>query len=179
MAIEELTALVVPPESPSEVLAKPGWNAIERKLGVRLPSDYKEYVTTYGSGLLGNFIIVANPFSAHEGVELFSIIEMLCTELRERKNNEGENGVAYAIYPEGSGLLPWGGDENGNGLYWLMEGTPDRWPCLVGAGRDSRWERFDMPMTSFLAKALSGEIKCKIWPPGFAKPNRRRVFTPY
>ena len=41
MAIEELTALVVPPESPSEVLAKPGWNAIERKLSVRLPSDYR------------------------------------------------------------------------------------------------------------------------------------------
>jgi hypothetical protein len=179
MAIDELTALVAPPESPSEVPERPGWKAIEKRLGVHLPSDYKEYVTTYGSGLLGNFIIVASPFSAHEGVELFSVIEMSCTALRERKENEGEEGVPFAIFPEESGLLPWGGDENGNGLYWLTEGAPDHWPCLVGAGRDRRWQRFDMPMSSFLAKVLSGDVKCKIWPPAFARPRRRRVFTPY
>ena len=179
MAIDELTDLVPPPDTPSEVPTRPRWTAIERKLGVSLPNDYKEYVSTYGSGLLGNFIIVANPFSTNEGVELFSVISMLCDALRERLANEGQDGVPFDIYPEIPGVLPWGGDENGNGLYWLTEGTAEEWPCLVGAGRDSRWERFEMPMTSFLTSALNGDVKCKIWPPAFARPKRRRAFVRY
>jgi hypothetical protein len=176
MALSELVAIVPPPVIPSDVPKSPNWTDVESKLGLPLPSDFKEYVTNYGSGLLGKFIVVANPFSSMEGVELFSVIKMIGDTLRISNQRQG---IAYEVYPSVPGLLPFGGDENGNNLCWLTEGTPDEWPCIVGAGRDDRWERFDMPMTTFLAKALSGDVICTIWPDVFSKRRDRRTFDPY
>lgn len=179
MAITELIELVPPPARPFEVPDNPGWKKIEKAIGLTLPDDYKDFVLKYGSGLLGNFIIVSNPFSTDDGVNLESNIGYLCETQRHLQVTEAEDAVPFAIYPDESGIVPWGGDENGNGMYWLTEGKPNEWPTVVLAGRDNRWQQFDMPMTTFLAKALSGEVRCKIWPPGFSRPKRRRIFAPY
>lgn len=174
MAIDELTAFVEIPKTPSEVPAKPNWEKIEKKIGLKLPSDYKNFVITFGSGLLGSFVYVFNPFSKNEGIELTAGITSLCKTLKQLKAHEGEREVPFPIYPDTPGLLPWGGDENGNGYYWLTDGKPDQWPTIVCAGRDSRWQKFDMSMTTFLAKSLQGEIKCKIWPSDVTTSKRRR-----
>lgn len=179
LSYDELALIVTPPETPTAVPAKLNWNPIERELGVPLPSDYKAFVGGYGSGLLGSFIRVFNPFDTDEYMSLIPSAKRICQIRRELKNSEGDAEVPFDIHPETPGLLPWGNDENGNGLYWLTEGDADNWPCVVGAGRDRRWQQFDMPMTTFLKRALTGEIKCEIWPSGFARPKRRRVFTPF
>jgi hypothetical protein len=179
MSINDLTAVVPPPDTPAAVPAKLNWKEIEKALGVLLPMDYKDFVARYGSGLLGNFIRVFNPFDEYEYMGLVPSVVRICGIRRELKESEGDAEVPFDVYPKSPGLLPWGNDENGNGLYWLTEGATDHWPCIVGAGRDRRWQRFDMTMTTFLATALNGDVKCRIWPSGFARPNRRRVFTPY
>jgi hypothetical protein len=71
-------------------------------------------------------------------------------------------------------LLPWGTDENGNTLHWLTEGVPNDWP-VIAESHDGEIERFDMSMTTFLAKALTREIRPKhIWYWPFAD----MIFTP-
>jgi SMI1-KNR4 cell-wall len=39
------------------------WQTVERELGVRFPTDYRDFVLNYGSGQLARFYEVWNPFS--------------------------------------------------------------------------------------------------------------------
>lgn len=171
MSIRELTALVKPPAKPSELPRKPNWKSIEKTLGSPLPADYQEYVAAYGTGLLCNFIIICNPFSTHSGFAFLPFVSLMRNTLANLRECEGSKQVPFDFHPKNPGLLPMGGDENGNGIYWLTEGKPEAWPCIVGEGRGKRWERFDFPMTTFLAKILKKEIRCKVWPASF--PGRK------
>lgn len=179
MSINELTELVAAPETPKEVPAEPDWKKVEAELGTALPGDYKEFVLTFGTGLLGSFVRVYNPFAASVRTSLISASRLDCEILQELKESEGDEEVPFEIFPEVPGLLPWGNDENGNGLYWLTDGEADSWSVIVGAGRDRRWQQFDMTMTSFLAKSFRGDVICNIWPDGFANPDRRYVFEAF
>lgn len=178
MSIKELISSAPPPEKVSDVPKKPNWKKIEAALKVSLPGDYKEFVVTYGTGVLCNFLIVCNPFSSQEGFGLLPFVTLMSTTLAQLKDTEGDKQVPFNIHPDRPGLLAWGGDENGNGLYWFTKGRPEAWPCVVGEARGKRWERFDLPMTSFLGKILRKEIRCKIWPSSF--PGRKPCgFQPY
>jgi len=179
MAIGDLTALVAPPNSPTEVPKHPDWDIVEGELALSLPSDYKDFVTQYGSGLLGNFIRVFNPFASSEYLALVPCVQRISKIRSESKTTEGDEEVPYGIYPNSPGIVPWGNDENGNTLYWLTDGSPENWPIVVGEGRGRRWEQFALPMTTFLAKALKGDAKCNIWPDDFPDVDADWVFEPY
>lgn len=179
MAIQELTAFVAPPDSPAEVPASPDWADVESELRLTLPADYRDFVMTYGSGLLGNFIRVFNPFATSEYLALVPSVERICGIRRELRATEGEEEVPYAVYPESPGIIPWGNDENGNTFYWLTSGSPGDWPTVVGEGRGRRWEEFGFTMTTFLAKALRGNVTCPIWPDDFPTAPDDYVFNPF
>jgi hypothetical protein len=95
------------------------------------------------------------------------------------KEWEGNKQVPFDFHPTNPGLLPIGGDENGNGIFWLTEGKPTAWPCIVGEARGKRWERFDLSLTTFLAKILKKQIECRIWPGSFPGRKDRLSFQPF
>ncbi len=180
MALRDVTSLVAPPARPTAVPARPDWARVENKLGQRLPRDYKSFVMTYGSGNFAQFIRVYNPFSRDEYGSLLKSANRVCDIYREIKQIEGcEQFLPFPLYPEKGGLLPWAVDDNGNWLFWLTEGSPSRWPTVVAAGRDKRWQKFDFPMTTFLGKILRKEIRCKIWPRDFPSKARSFRFEPF
>ena len=51
MSVEELMAIVSPPNVPLCVGDPNKWPDIERELGIVLPSDYREFVSRYGVGV--------------------------------------------------------------------------------------------------------------------------------
>jgi hypothetical protein len=51
--LEQLIALVPPPEAPVHAGSMADFVAIEDKLGSRLPIDFKRLITTYGKGEVG------------------------------------------------------------------------------------------------------------------------------
>lgn len=157
MSIEELKRLVPPPPQPGEVGTMEQWEAMEHTLGLVLPSDYRDFVFAYGSGLFARFYRVYNPFAASEYIALLPSISRVCEDEREFRRDWPDT-VPYPIYPEVAGLLPWGNDQNGNDYYWLTEGPPDEWRVLTNEVRGDGYCKHDCSMTEYLVRVLRGEI---------------------
>jgi len=158
MPIEPLKKLVPPPRNPSEVGSLQQWEAIERDLGLELPSDYRDFVFTYGSGRFAKFYGIYNPFAASQYAALLPSIQRVCAAERETKRDWPEI-VPYPIYPDQPGLLPWGCDDNGNYYFWLTEGTSDFWPVLSDEVRGEGFREYHCTMTEFLIGILQGEFE--------------------
>lgn len=176
MSISELVAVVTPPSG----LSKPAgeaWKAVESKLQVRLPPDLKELVSTYGSGKFldrgKHWIKIYNPCSA----QYLDEISTHHTNLEAFKEGEGDEYVPYGVYPTQPGLFAVGSDANGNEIYWLTEGLMDKWPIVIRTA-SSEYERFDGPLTTFLAKAFRREIKAEAWPKSLFATPANLAFEP-
>jgi hypothetical protein len=102
-------------------------------------------------------------------------IEPVLSAIRELKKDWSDQHP-YKLFPEPGGLLPFGGSDNGDTLFWLTLGEPDNWPIVVNAARDSDYEKFECDMTDFITGVLTRQIRCSIFPEGF--PSARPAFNP-
>lgn len=159
MSIAELKALVPPPKSPFETGTSSLWKKLDKLLGLKLPQDYRDFVTTYGTGLFAGLYRVYNPFSAMEYMSLLTCIERDCKNARQMKKAGVFNSSSYPIYPETGGILPWGNDENGNFYYWLTKGSPTKWSVVQNSVRGDGFRVHSCTMTGFLVAILRREIK--------------------
>ena len=70
MSIADLKAVLPPPAALSELGRPDQWNDVEQQLGTRLPDDYKDYINSYGTGMISSYLVVYNAFSAFPTVNL-------------------------------------------------------------------------------------------------------------
>jgi hypothetical protein len=169
MAISELTSAVRPPSKPFEAGPRDQWERIQRELGTPLPSDLRDFGLTYGTGMFKQGICVFNPFAA---VFLDQMEEAIgCW--RSLKEAEGEEEVPFEVFPDTPGLFSWGCGDQGEGLFWLTEGSPEEWPVIIRGRDEPIYHRFDMQMTSFLAKLLTRKIVVPDLWTGFDEPANR------
>jgi hypothetical protein len=166
MSLNSLLAILPLPQSPVEVPTTETWNATEMQLG-RLPEDYKSFVDRFGTGSVSGFLWILNPGSQNRHLNLLREKEPILSALRELR--ESGELCPYPLHPEPGGLLPFGKSDNGDALYWLTTGEPERWPIVVNAARDPAYERFECDMTDFLAGILTQRIRCSIFPGGFPR----------
>lgn len=172
MAIGELLKIVAPPANPVEARNGEAWERAQKIIGTKLPSDFREIGLHYGSGSFCEISIV-NPLSA----DFERAMTYLLETLREVKGSSIYRDYPYEVFPDQPGLLPWGSDQNGNTLHWLTEGEPDDWPVIIES-HEGELERFNMSMTTFLAKAFTYEIQPKhVWHAGY-QPFADLTFTP-
>jgi hypothetical protein len=156
------------PELPIHVGKRDGWARVERKLHLTLPTDWRDFALAYGSGYFGDRITVLNPLAPRFG-KVFGKYCASVDLIRE------VIGLPYEVYPRNPGLLIWGNDDNGNKMFWLTEGEPDEWPIVLRT-REGEYETWQMPMSTFLARALSNGLRCILWSRKFSK--KHRAFTP-
>jgi len=175
MSLLKLKELVAPPPRPFEAGSLAEWPAVEQKLGLSLPVEYRDFILTYGTGQFANFYLIYNPFSVSEWVNLHTCVERLCNTAREFKRDWPET-IPYQIFPDRRGLLPWGGDDNGNYYYWLTEGPPDSWQVVSDEGRGEGFREYGRCMTDFLCEILTGKIQALA---GEYPRNKDRVFRPF
>jgi len=62
MALTSLRKVLPPPATPTETTGAGSWPPVEASLGIHLPGDYKEFIDVYGTGVIGDFLWVFNPF---------------------------------------------------------------------------------------------------------------------
>ena len=178
MSLNELMAVVSPPQNPIEIGNESQMATIEEKLGTRLPDDYRAFAGKFGTGRFNDLdrvcIEVLNPFAPN----YFVTLDYMCKTLRESLEIDARRTpVLYNAFPTKPGLLPWGQDDNGCTM--LVEGPPNDWPIIVNPPRYSEYQQFPLSMTAFLTKAFTRQLTCILWDdPEFFSGPTPVVFQP-
>lgn len=167
------------------------WDALFLELGTRLPDDYIDFVNQYGPGEFGGFVVVSTPLAGSRRWRLTSSEQKLANEFptsfmlmrdinRLKQSISNTDVFEYPLYPSTSGLLPWGGDFNGNIYCWETVGAPNSWPVVViEDGFDANSQRFECGLYRFFQKTFSGELSCNCWPSDFPGDSLPFCFVPH
>src|SRR5262249_3790387 len=140
--------------------------AVESRLGLPLPADYKQLICAYGTGSWKDFLCVLTPFSSNSNLNLLEQAkDQLDAERVIRANHPAD--MPFKLHPEKGGLFPWGMTDNGDRLYWLTEGEPDSWPTIVYESRGPEYDRHGMSCCEFLRQWVAGELRVSVFPDDF------------
>jgi hypothetical protein len=173
MSIESLSRVMPPPISPAESLGR--WSDVEAALGTELPSDYKDFIQSYGSGTIGRFLSVFNPFSRHRGLNLLEQSKQQLEALRVLHADFGEPNP-YPLHPLPGGLLPVAITDNGDVVHWLTDNKASKWSIVVNEARSPDYEHFEFNLTTFLERLLLKSIICRAFPTSIF--DNRNEFEP-
>jgi SMI1-KNR4 cell-wall len=166
--IETLKVLAPPPEVPVAAGSADLWPGVEAELGTTLPQDYKEFITLYGYGEFNDLFEVMTPFHPDPRDTLVAAYPLYLESYNDGRDSMPE-ACPYPMFPERGGLLPMATDSNGNTMFWLTEGEPDRWILVHYDWRGGYVQtRYEMGIVSYLIGWLSGAL-----PDCFAGAGRR------
>jgi len=127
-----------------------------------LPDDFKDFIRIYGSGRIGRFMWVLNPFAKNPNINLLEQSREQLESLRYLRDRGETN--PYALYPESGGLLPVAVTDNGDVIHWLTRGVAVDWAIVVNDSRSPDYEQFNCNLTEFLAGLLDQSLICGILP---------------
>ncbi len=166
MYISKLENIIKPSNDLSDKYTKEKWDEIELALGIKLPTDYKEFINKYGVGSINDFLWILNPFTENSNLNLIKKGE----EIREAyitSKNEFPDDFMHDMFPSNGGLLPCAITDNGDEIYWLTSNTSDEWNIVVYESRSSDYYEYSMGLAEFLYKILEKEIECSAFPDDF------------
>ncbi|HEX7446828.1 MAG TPA: SMI1/KNR4 family protein [Pirellulales bacterium] len=175
-ALKTLITLMGPPLNPTDVPYEGGWQSVECRLSLKIPEDYKEFVTYYGSGAIDGFLWVLNPFAHHKNVNLISQSAVTLDAQRQFSRETRILETPYPLHPDARGLFPWGVTDNGDVLYWLCDSGRPASEIVVCDGRASRWREYKLATCQFLAALVSRNLVVDIFPEDF--PSSPPQFIP-
>ncbi|MFJ8746532.1 SMI1/KNR4 family protein [Embleya sp. NPDC127516] len=120
------------------------WESVERKLGLRLPRDYKQLAETFGAGTFDDNLWLCVPGSPHlDDLDLFIADHHEFAE------------PAPASRPT-IRLLQWAATSAEHSFCWLVEDPdPERWPVFARDDACEPWERFDCSAAEFVHRMLT------------------------
>jgi len=177
MTIDSFESILAPPKSlaaqtPSAEL----WLAIEERLGIALPADYKAFILRFGTGCIDEFLWVYSPFTSNENLNLLTRAAQVREGFQTLRMSPFDE-VPYPLFPEHGGLLSWGATANGDFLFWRTQGAPDRWSIVVAEARAPLYQEFALQTTDFLSGLLQRKVVCSIFPSDFPSGEPRFVPT--
>ena len=163
-AVTELTSLIPPARTP---LLVPDWADIERRLGLRLPLDYRRLVETYGQGSFDRFLWVLQPSETNQNLDLVRQHGTQLDALRALRDS-GE-AMPFGVEESAEELVPWAVTDNGDVCHWVVSASddPNEWSVAVNEARGSQWESFGLTATEFLVAVLSGDLRVRVFPHDF------------
>src|SRR5436190_16631551 len=115
MSLHVLLEIMPQPSQPIEVVDTRDWEIYELVTGIILPDDYKAYLSVYGTGIIGGIITPYNPFCRRASWKPSYTCRDWVREalaIQELKRAFGEAVFPYAVYPQESGVLPWGSTDD-------------------------------------------------------------------
>lgn len=76
---------MAPPSSPTEPGTGGDWGKVTSTFGKPLPTDYMTFVDRYGSGEIGKWLTIFNPFSKNPNVNLLESFTSLLASIAALK----------------------------------------------------------------------------------------------
>lgn len=158
MTVDHLKTIMAPPQAPVDSGDGEKWPEIQP--GLPFPSDYKAFVSTFGSGRAADFIVIFNPFIDCPDVNFFDQLQAILGDLNEL-NQCDPDYYSYPTFPAPGGLIPIGVTDNGDYIFWAGDPNIDSnsWKVAIISSRSPEVEYFDSGLTAFLTGFLSGAIK--------------------
>lgn len=166
MYISKLKNIIKPNNELLDTYTKEKWDEIEFILGIKLPTDYKKFINTYGVGSIGEFLVVLNPFTQNMNLNLIEKGK----EIREAyivSKNAFPEDFTHNVFPTEGGLLPCAITDNGDEIYWLTSNIGDEWHIVVYESRSASYYEYNMGLAEFLYKILTKEVECFAFPDDF------------
>ncbi|MEV1154937.1 hypothetical protein AB0J27_05965 [Micromonospora chokoriensis] len=136
------------------------WEKIESSLrGVRLPDDYKWLVDNLPDGRFLDYLRIIRPGDFDEPTDNY--LGYYAYRLEDMRNDRKLEPARfpYPIYPEPSGILPWGEGSGGELFFWLLESAdPDDWRIICTDASWTRWNSYPGPLSAFLLNLVEGRV---------------------
>jgi hypothetical protein len=171
--ITHLKRIMPPPRKPVSTGTPAQWQAVEKRLTLTLPEDYKQFVGTYGAGSINGHIFIANPFSERDWDNLVERVRSKAAALRHWKQ-EHPKDIPYDVWPTPGGLLPLGSTDVGDNLFWRTRGKPDAWTIVLSSRGGDGWVELDCGLAAFLRRMFQEDIQVGFWPPEWLRPAFRQ-----
>jgi uncharacterized protein (TIGR02996 family) len=145
--LDELRVVMPPPKRLLNASGK--WEEVEQALGLTLPSDYKAFIRTYGSGTAGCIEIVSPLGLNYDVRERWVNWAGLIADLAEYEE------VPYPVFPESGGLLPFGTLGDVDLLTWRTIGDPEHWPFVYHDREQGFFEIKGLSAVEFILEAVT------------------------
>ncbi len=161
MTLARIVELLPIPTKTSE--QGPGnWGALPEEFGGRFPDTYVDFVTTYGTGSIGAFLWVLNPFSKNPSLNLGQ-----ARYFRDAYQSLRADFPQY--YPrKRNDFLPWAFTDNGDAIVWITdEGDPNEWHVCVQSSDPAQEEMTNLNTQAFLEALLEKRLASSILPMDF------------
>jgi cell wall assembly regulator SMI1 len=156
------------------------WQAVEEKLDLQFPQDFKDFINTYGSGEIGNqlrfFSPKVNPVT-QKSILLEKIINNAKSDqefIEKYPNNHSE--IPFDIYPKKPGLITVCSDSVGNRFCFQTDENPDNWKLVYLFNKSEKNFVYNGSLTDYLVamyeNTLSPEYHCEYYDELQNKENR-------
>lgn len=139
------------------------WDDVEKKMEWKFPSDYKDFVESFGGGVMNDFFWVLSPFSINENLNLMNKAKEMKEAYLAMKKISPEI-CRFDFWNGINGLIPWGITENGDEIYWNMG---ERQSIVVFSSRYADVYTYNLSMSEFLEELLLRRIECPCFPDDF------------
>jgi hypothetical protein len=168
MPLDQLIAVCPPPAAPLNPPTGEQWRALEAMVGHELPSDYKAFLSRYGSGVFGAFepggafcdlVFVLSPGHPPDRHALNAIpLTMELTQVVGDIKRKWPALVPAPAWPEPGGLVYAGGTTTQHCIYWKTTGAADAWTCAVSDYGCDNWFEFDGDLTALLTAIVTQRV---------------------
>ncbi|MEU6584402.1 hypothetical protein [Nocardia sp. NPDC046763] len=162
-AVKQLNSIM--PPIPLPPVVAPPWIDIEHAMGVRLPTDYREFIDSYGDGQMNRSLSVF--FPARRGPHRTSMAALSDRTAGLYASGFFDKfGIGDAEFARAKGksaaLLLWGQSKLGDLLFWSTDSEDaDRWTVTVFLQETlehRRWSHYDQGMAEFLVAVAERTI---------------------
>jgi SMI1-KNR4 cell-wall len=145
------------------------WKDIEKSLAIELPSDYKKFIDKYGTGWVGDFLLVLDPGSATERYNLIKSSAEILSNYQSSKESFPQF-YSHTIFDGKNGIFPCAITDNADVIYWQYEdGEPKN--IVVYNARGGDYFSVKSTLSDFIHDVLVKTIVCDLFPEDFPAEN--------
>lgn len=147
------------------------WGTLPEEFGRRLPEAYVDFVSTYGTGSIGAFLWVLNPFSNNPSLNLDQ-----ARYFRDAYQSLRDSFPQYYARKIDD-FLPWAFTDNGDAIVWVVDdGDPNEWRVCIQSSDPAQEEMTDLNTQAFLEALLEKKLVSSILPSDFLEAEK--MFAP-